>query len=272
MRDRSLRYEYACVSRPTHGDCTPLCAETKLPSRARCSGARSRAPAGRPQRRDHRLHVAARAAPPAGARGGGRGRPCAGTRPARSGVDRPGLEPAARPPRSRPRAGAPRSPRARRSSRGPSSRPGARRRAARRADLVGQPRGSASTLPSPPHWATSRPPGRSAAYRRANSASWSAIQWKTAFEKTASTGSSSSSSVRSAWSTVARSPSASRACSTIDGAASTAITRPSGRRSSSSSVTRPVPQPASSTVSSPRSGSRSSTGLGHLDLRLETRS
>ena len=44
-------------------------------------------------------------------------------------------------------------------------------------------------LPSPPHWATSRPPGRSAACRRANSRSWSAIQWNVAVERTASTGS-----------------------------------------------------------------------------------
>ena len=53
---------------------------------------------------------------------------------------------------------------------------------------------------------------------------------------------------------------ASRApCSIIDGEASTPITRPRGSRSTSSAVTRPLPQPASSTVSSPRSGSRSST-------------
>ena len=42
-------------------------------------------------------------------------------------------------------------------------------------------------LPSPPHWATSRPPGRSAACRRANSRSWSAIQWNVAVERIAST-------------------------------------------------------------------------------------
>ena len=47
-------------------------------------------------------------------------------------------------------------------------------------------------LPAPPHWAARRPPGFSAARRRAKSASWSAIQWKTALEKTTSTGSSSS--------------------------------------------------------------------------------
>ncbi len=53
---------------------------------------------------------------------------------------------------------------------------------------------SSSMLPSPPHCATSWPPGRSAACRRANSRSWSAIQWKVAVERTASTGSCSSSS------------------------------------------------------------------------------
>ena len=108
---------------------------------------------------------------------------------------------------------------------------------------------------------------------RANSASWSPIQWKTAFEKAASTGSSSSSSVRFAWSTVLRAgSSAARACSTIEGAESTATTRPRGRRSSSIRVTRPEPQPASSTVSSPRSGSRSSTRSAHSTCGPETRS
>ena len=46
-------------------------------------------------------------------------------------------------------------------------------------------------LPWPPHWATRRPPGRSAACSRAKSRSWSVIQWKTAQEKTTSTGASS---------------------------------------------------------------------------------
>ena len=53
-------------------------------------------------------------------------------------------------------------------------------------------------VPLSPHWATSLPPGAIAAWSRANRASWSAIQWKTAFEKAASTGASSVSSVRSA--------------------------------------------------------------------------
>ena len=51
-----------------------------------------------------------------------------------------------------------------------------------------------------------------------------------------------------------RSPSASRARSTIDGEASTATTWPPRQPlAAASAVTRPVPQPASSTVSSPRS-------------------
>ena len=42
-------------------------------------------------------------------------------------------------------------------------------------------------FPAPPHWATSRAPGRMTAARLANRASWSVIQWNAAFEKTAST-------------------------------------------------------------------------------------
>ena len=55
------------------------------------------------------------------------------------------------------------------------------------------------------------------------------------------------------------SPSRSRAASTIAGEPSTATTSPRGSRSTSAAVTRPVPQPASSTRSSPRRSSRSST-------------
>ena len=86
-------------------------------------------------------------------------------------------------------------------------------------DLVGQA-AEGSMLPLPPHWATSGAPGRSAACSRSNRASWSLIQWKTAFEKAASTGSSSSSSVRlTGSSTLTRGSPAkrSRACSIIDG-------------------------------------------------------
>ena len=66
--------------------------------------------------------------------------------------------------------------------------------------------------------------------------------------------------------------SAGGAASIIDAEPSTAITRPSGSRSSSISVTRPEPQPASSTVSSPRSGSRSSTARPHSACGVPTRS
>ena len=51
-------------------------------------------------------------------------------------------------------------------------------------------------LPAPPHWATSLPPGRSAACRRANSRSWSSIQWKVAVDRIASNGWVTSSSTQ----------------------------------------------------------------------------
>ena len=118
---------------------------------------------------------------------------------------------------------------------------------------------TAATLPSPPHWATSRPPGFSASRMRANSRSWSPIQWNVAVETTASTGSSTASSSRSPSRTSTLSGSRRLASSTIAREPSTAITRPRGSRSASTAVTRPVPQPASSTVSSPSSRSRHST-------------
>ncbi len=57
--------------------------------------------------------------------------------------------------------------------------------------------------------------------------------------------------VRSETSTSSPGRSTSRTFSTIEGEPSTATTRPRGSRSISSPVTRPLPQPASSTVSSP---------------------
>ena len=155
----------------------------------------------------------------------GPGRPSAGSRSGPAG--RPGRARAtSRCRRSRPSGAARRSPPRPRSSRARASRPGAGRRAASAATAS-----AASwkrwTLPLPPHWATSRPPGASAACRRAKRASWSPIQWKTAFEKPASTGSSSVSSVRSARNTVvARDRARARACATIDAAESTATTVP----------------------------------------------
>ena len=50
-------------------------------------------------------------------------------------------------------------------------------------------------LPSPPHWATSRPPGRSAPCSARASAAWSAIQWNVAVDSSASAGSGSASAV-----------------------------------------------------------------------------
>ena len=140
-------------------------------------------------------------------------------------------------------------------------------------DLDRQASGTRRCCPRPPHWATSWPPGLSVRCSAANSASWSWIQWKVAFEKIASTGSGRSSSTRSWHRTRWRGRRAPRAaCATIDGATSTAYTRPRGTRSASSAVTRPEPQPASSTTSSPDSASRSSCSRAHASCGSETRS
>ena len=80
---------------------------------------------------------------------------------------------------------------------------------------------------------------------------------------------------RSATTYSIRSPnpaSRSRAAAIIAGDPSSAITRPRGRRVASSSVTRPVPHPASSTRSSPWSGSRSSTARPQRVCGSATRS
>ena len=68
---------------------------------------------------------------------------------------------------------------------------------------------------------------------RANSASWSRTQWNVAPENTASTGSASSSSLRLWWTTSTRGSPAkrSRVARTMSASASSAMTRPSGRRS-----------------------------------------
>src|SRR5680860_1146609 len=117
---------------------------------------------------------------------------------------------------------------------------------------------------APPHCAARRPPGRSMACRRRKSSPWSAIQWNTALEKIASTGSSSFSSVRSA--TCARSTGRRTAVTfaTIEAEPSTAITLPRGRRSTSIEVARPLPQPASSTVSPPSADSTPDLPAGPL--------
>ena len=225
------------------------------PARA-CSGARSGSRAGPEAARAPRRRTA-RAAPRAAAPGTSRGRSRRGSRPGRRGRRRRAsastrrrVKPAARRRRSVSSGVAKVQSVAQPAKCSANARPAA---ASKPACLT------SATLPWPPHCATSRPPGLSAACRFANSRSWSPIQWNVAVESTASTGSSSASSGRSAWRTSTPAGSSARACSTIDGAASTAITRPCGSRSCSTRVTLPVPQPASSTVSSPRSTSRSST-------------
>ena len=133
-----------------------------------------------------------------------------------------------------------------------------------------------ATLPTPPHWATSQPPRRVIVARFAKSASWSGTQWKVAVDTTASTGSSIGNGwPRSATTYSMRSPNGarrSRAASIIAGDPSRAMTRPSGSRDASCSVTRPVPQPASRTRSSPSSGSRSSTARPQRVIGSATRS
>ena len=127
--------------------------------------------------------------------------------------------------------------------------------------------------PAPPHWATSRPPGRSAANRRSNSRSWSAIQWNVAVERIASTGWSSSSSSRSATNTSTPAPQPlARLLDHRRRAVDGHDLRRAAARSTSAAVTRPVPQPASSTRSSPRSSRRSSTSRPIASSGAETRS
>ncbi len=53
--------------------------------------------------------------------------------------------------------------------------------------IVARTRWIEAMLPTPPHCATSQPPGRMTAARFRNSASWSGTQWKVAVERTAST-------------------------------------------------------------------------------------
>ena len=84
-------------------------------------------------------------------------------------------------------------------------------------------------LPTPPHWATSSPPGRMTAARLRNSASWSGTQWKVAVDRIASTAPSiGSGRPRSATTYSTRSPNRarrSRVASTIAAEPSSATTR-----------------------------------------------
>ena len=116
-------------------------------------------------------------------------------------------------------------------------------------------------LPSPPHWATRRPCGFKARARFRKRRSWSLIQCNVAVEKMRSTGSSTSSSNKSWRSTRTLGSPTNRllAASTIALDLSTARTDPAGNFSSKSSVTRPVPHPASMAASSPLVSSRPTT-------------
>ena len=102
-------------------------------------------------------------------------------------------------------------------------------------------RACAATLPSPPHWATRRPPGRSAACRRAKSRSWSSdpVEDGAGEDRVDRLGAARARSGRRPGRST-RSPSRSRAFSIIDAEPSTAITRPRAGARSASAVTRPL--------------------------------
>ena len=257
---------------PSPGRATILRCQACQASGRRCSGGRSRGPAGTRHVRTRRRRTAPcsssgrrsrwwpRQTTRRNSRGSGgvtglsssqrvdvgEARPCQALRGLRRRGEVPGLRPC---PRS------------------------ARRTAARRPRRRAWP-WKPSTLPAPPHCTTRRPPGFSAACRRSNSVGWSGIQWNDGGREDrvdrlraprARRGPMTQAVVRSG-------SSVSRAFSTIDGDPSTANTWPSGSRSCSTCVTRPEPQPASSTVSSPFSGSRSSTSSAHSNCGSETRS
>ena len=119
-------------------------------------------------------------------------------------------------------------------------------------------------FPSPPHCATSRPPGRSA---RAQAREESLVvgypvEGRRREDRVDRLLELQLEQVGHAQ-LHAPGRASSRAASIIDGDSSTAITLPRGSRSISASVTRPEPQPASSTVSSPDSSSRSQHRSAH---------
>ena len=268
-----MRFPHCRLTFPLADGQYPPCAETMrgVPG---CSGARTRASSGSPERRDHLLRVgraqllgsASRWLPRHTVRAYSSGS---------AGLHRPGLEPAAHVLEAGAHAAAPRSPPARRSSRGPRSRPCARRRAARR-----PPRrpggGSGRCCPSRRTGPRAGAPGRSAACRRANRASWSLIQWKTAFEKAASTGSSSSSSVRSRGR--APPPAARRRSARAPARSSRGRRRRPPRRPSRQPLEQQLRSPGRcrsrrpAPSRGPRSGSRSSTGRAISTCGAETRS
>ena len=85
---------------------------------------------------------------------------------------------------------------------------------------------TAATLPAPPHWATSRPPGLSTRAGCGTAGRGRRSSGRSPSRATASTCSPRSSSSRSAGGRRSPPAAGARACSTIEGAASTAIDAP----------------------------------------------
>ena len=133
-----------------------------------------------------------------------------------------------------------------------------------------------ATLPSPPHCASMRPPGRRAANRRWNSRSWSRIQWKMAFEKMRVDGLVEIELEQvghEELDAVAERRRAARAPPRPSTARRRRRSRgPPARRSRISFVTRPLPQPASSTVSSPPARGARAPRAAHSSCGSATRS
>ena len=147
-----------------------------------------------------------------------------------------------------------------------------RARTAPRAATSSAARRNESMLPRPPHWATSRPPGFILRCSAANSASWSAIQWNVAFEKTrrparAATAQPGPDTARSRGRPAPRGVLDHRRRDVDRVHRAVAAPRRRAR-----AVTLPEPQPASSTTSSPCSASRSSCSTAHASCGSETRS
>ena len=127
-------------------------------------------------------------------------------------------------------------------------------------------------LPAPPHCATSWPPGRRTPARFANSASWSGIQWNVAVERMASTGPIGSGCAEVGHdvlhATAGRRQPAPRLGDHLRRPVERHHRATAAGGSSSRSVTRPEPQPASSTRSSPRSVEPVEDGLAPARHRV----
>ena len=185
------------------------------------------------------------------------------------GLHRLRLQPAARLGEAGARAGAPRSPPAPAKFQRPSSPLEVRRVARRRRRPRRSPARCAATLPSPPHWATRRPPGRSAARRRAEEpvVVGDPVEGRGREDEVDRLVELQLGEVGDAGSRRGRR--AARAPSRPSPRSRRPRSRcPCGSRSSSSAVTRPEPQPASSAASSPRSSSRSSTSIPHSNCGI----